>query len=701
MAKTPSAKDEKLATTTAPTKLTAAQVVAEFNRHWGYAQSAYHQRWKDAYFITNNQRINRGYEGVADTFIPLTFSIIEATKANVIGGRPKITFLPTSDEQDGDTQILNSAIMYVWDKGYYQQRVVDWVDGALTYGTSMLMETWDTTLDIPVARIVPIKDFWLDPSASTIEMAEREGLPCGYRYLTTAEALKGRQVVNPDFDDTKAEGKSNQRVTNLYDHKKIDKAGEYAAQQTDATDKNMWQGSTLGDDAKTKQVEVIVRYCQGKKMEICNRKEVILDGDAEIDEMYPFAPLYDYKDPSLFYGRGHPDILKQRQEELNDVDNQDTDNMSFQLDSVKWIDPTYAHLIPEIVSAPGVVIPVPQNMFGELQKPPYNPKAKEKREEIKDDMREAVGAGEVLEGTPEPNQKSATEINAIQLNAGKRFDLMIQQMESGGFQRLAKLMFKFMQKYADKEFMVRTVGNKGVKFEKFLKDSYPGEWDPMVQLDASAKSQQAQTAAQTQNMFMQYSQNPLINLMELTKLDMRKQYGLDDQEVELLLSNPGQPGEAQPGDGEAGPAAAMGAQGTPQGVPGAPPTGNPMVLPTPGAMPTGPAAPAPGPGGQVYESGDLVKLYLAASASGDTGLMDQIIEKLGFEPSDEMPQAIAAKQAATGDAQVKAALAVQDQQHQHEQAGIGNNTDLLDKAMTIQKHQRDMETPVAQPGAPQ
>ena len=58
-------------------------------------------------------------------------------------------------------------------------------------------------------------------------------------------------------------------------------------------------------------------------------------------------------------------------------------------------------------------------------------------------------------------------------------------------------------------------------------------------------------------MFAQYAQLPFINLMELTKLDMKRQYQLDDDEISLHLSNPGQVGEAQPADGTAGPEAAM------------------------------------------------------------------------------------------------------------------------------------------------
>jgi hypothetical protein len=695
------AEDEQEAKAAAGTpKLTAKNIVDEFNTSWKYIKGTYALRWKDAWSITNNQRINYGYEGTADTFIPLTFSIIESTKANVIGGRPKITFLPTEESQTADSKVLDSTIDYVWDKGHYQRRVVDWVDGALTYGTSILMETWDTKLDMPVARFIPIQDFWIDPTATSIEMAEQEGLPCGYRYLTTASALKSRQVVNPDFDDAKPESKTNQRLTNLYDHAAIDKAGEYKPTDTDAAYKNMWQGSTLGDDAETTQVEVIVRFKHDRKVEVINRKEIIYDEESDIEGMYPFAPLYDFKDPSLFYGRGHVDILKQRQEELNDVDNQDTDNMSFQLDSMKWIDPNYAHLIPEIVSGAGVVIPIPQNMMGELERPAYNPKAREKRTEIKEDMREAVGAGEVLQGVSSIQGKTATEINAEQLNAGKRFDVMIQQMETGGFQRLAKLMFKYIQKYADKELLVRSAGPKGVKFNKFLKEEYPGDWDPRVQLDASAKTEQAKAAALQGQMFMQYAQLPFINLMELAKMDMRKQYGLDDTEIEQLVGPP--PGTAPAPVDEGG--AAPGQPPLPLSASSALPASggmaplNTMAAPPAGAVPT-PDPNAGGLTGDVKESADLTKLYAAAAAAGDHELMSQIVIRLGFKPSEDVPVAIATKHTSNADAKVKAALAIQDQQHKHGQALVDNSAGALDHAMRIQKHQREIETAVAPPSS--
>lgn len=645
--------------------ITAKDVVKEFEASWGYAKNSYHKKWREAWKLANNERVQYGYEGISDTFVPLTFSIIQSTKANLIGGRPKQTYLPTSKDQEADTKTLDAYMDYDWEKGNWQQLIDPWTEDSVTYGTSAIYAHWDTKLDVTTGDVIPIKDFWIDPSCKTIEQAEDENKPAGHRYLTTKDVLKSRMVVNEDFDDSKPESKKNPRLKPLYDHAAIDRVKDWSENDTDRKDKEkaMFDGSTYGDEAQKHQVEVIVRYTNDRKMEILNRKEIILDEKNDLG-MLPYAMQTIFKPTSLFYGRGFPEILKQRQEELNDLENQDTDNMSYQLDSMKTVDPKYQSLIPQMKSGPGVIIPLPAGALVELDKPAYNPKAHEKRMEIKNDMQEAVGAGETVQGAVSTSDKTATEINAEQLNAGKRFDVMLQALENGGFKRLGRLRFKLTQLYADKECLVRVVGSKGIRFEKFLKESYKGEYEPRVQLDASVKSEQAKYQRETDQMYAEMAQNPIINLMELTKFALRKRWGLDDDEVDLLLSPPGQVGEAQPGDAPVDPTAdPMLAQGAPM-APGAPmqSSGNPLV-PDQAPAPD-PNAPAP------LQPADLIKLYQAAVTAGDTSLSDQITTVLGFTPGPDEPLAITQKNHAMANERISTALSIQDKQHQAEQAQL-------------------------------
>jgi hypothetical protein len=651
-------------------KPTADSIVAEFKASWDYTSGSYHKKWREAWKQANNERIKYGYKGISDTFVPLTFSIIQAAKANLIGGRPKITYLPTNDEQKGDTKTLDAYMDYDWDKGGWQGIIDPWTEDDLTFGTSPVHVYWHSGLDVTTGDVIPVKDFWIDPSVKSLEQAEADNLPCGYRYLTTKAVLKARMVVNEKYDDKQGDSKGNERHIPLYDHAAIDRATADAPKDMARNDieKDMYSGSTYGKDARDHQVEVIVRYTNDRKIEVINRKEIILDEENKLG-MLPFAMQTIFKPNSLFYGRGYPEILKQRQEELNDLENQDTDSLSYHLDQMFRYDPVLAGTIEKLKTGPGVGIPAKDGQIEYFTKPSYDPKAHEKRTDIKTDMREAVGAGEVLQAGGDPTKKTATEINAEQLNAGKRFDVQLQSLENGGFKRLGVLRFKLTQLYADKKCLVRVVGNKGVRFEKFLKDEFQGDYEPRTQLDASAKTEQAKLAQQQDQMYAEMIQNPLVNQLELTKYTLRKRWSLEDDEVDLLMSNPGQPGETQPTDGIAAPEAAMGAA-----------PGGPMPIPAPGALPGGPvpppAAPAPDPNTPPMDASGLtpdlkVKLYQAALTGGDMSLVEQLTVDFGYQSVPEQtPTSVAAKQHAIAQDKVNTAMKLQDSQHKAEQAQI-------------------------------
>jgi hypothetical protein len=633
--------------------VTAEQVVGEYSTHWKYVSGSYHETWMNAWKLYNNQRIQYGYQGISDTFIPLTFSIVESTLANVVGGRPKLTYLPTNKDQTADTKVLDAYADYAWDKSGLQLKVIPWVKDAIMYGTGVLFAYWDVNKNIPGFKNIPLKDFWIDPTVTSIEQAEEEGKPCGFRYLTTKDALKRRMVVNTDYNRHKPEDDKNPSMKPLYNHAEIDAAGEFDPDQTDKEDKEQWLGSTLGEEAMKNQVEVIVRVTKDRWVEVLNRSNIIRDEDNPY-ECLPFAIQRDFIDPSLFYAKGHVEVIAQRQEELNDNENQDVDNMSYYLDNMATIDPAYKELIPQIKSGPGVVIPVPAGMYVPLPKPAYNNKAGEKRTEIKTDMREAVGAGEILQAGGDPTKKTATEVNAEQMNAGKRFDVMLQVMETDGFQQLGRLLFKLVKLFADDRCVVRVVGSNGIRFETFLKKDYEGEYEPKIQLEASAKTEQARQQLQDDQMFQSLQTNPLINQLELIKMYASKRWNLDQDEVDLLLSNPGNPGEEQPG-------------GMDPSMPADPSMASPM-----GAAPAPEAPPLDPTKTPVDESGltpqDLVKLYAAAVSAGDIGLTYEIKQKLGFDPSDDPPLAVAHKQTQMVNDRHKMALEIQRSQLEQERA---------------------------------
>ena len=645
-------------------EVTAEQIKKEYEKHWNYVQGSYHNTWTRAWKLYNNIRVDYGYEGKSNTFVPMTFSIVEATLANVVGGRPKLTYQPTNPEQTADVKILDAYADYIWDKSKLQLKVIPWTRDSIMYGTGVLFGYWDAKLNIPNFKNIPLKDFWIDPTATSIEDAEDRNLPCGFRYLTTRDELKRRMVVNDKYDDEVGETKKNARMVPLYNHAMVDEAADFSGETTDKEEKDTLMGSTLGGEDRKGQVEVIVRVTRDKWVEVLNRDQIIRD-EANPFKMLPFAVQRDFFDTNLFYAKGHVEVIAKRQEELNDNENQDVDNMSYYLDNMFRYDPQIANTVAMLRTGPGVGIPARAGEIEFFEKPAPTGKAGEKRMEIKTDMREAVGAGEILQaGGTQTTKKTASEINATQLNAGKRFDVMLQVMENDGFQQLGRMIFKLVQLFADDKCVVRVTGGKGIRFEEFIKKDFEGEYEPKIQLEASAKTEQSQKRLEDDQMYAQLSVNPLVNQIELTKTVLQKRWNLDADEVELLLSNPNDTGEPQMG-------------GDPNAMAQDPSMmQNPMMQgQAPGAGmgidPNAPAAPDPTMGGKQTADGglipsDLVKLYAAAVTAGDYGMLIEIKTKLGFDPSDDPPIGIQQKQTTMVGDRIKHASEIQRSQIEQE-----------------------------------
>src|SRR5690606_37914543 len=91
-------------------------------------------------------------------------------------------------------EVLNSLLSDYWDRDKWNIKVINWGRGMLMLGTSVIYVMWCG--DHPQIVNVPIRDFFIDPAASSLETARY----VGRRYLTTIEELKSYEVVdhNPE-----------------------------------------------------------------------------------------------------------------------------------------------------------------------------------------------------------------------------------------------------------------------------------------------------------------------------------------------------------------------------------------------------------------------------------------------------------------------------------------------------------------------
>jgi hypothetical protein len=514
-------------------------VLKDFDASWEYASSSWHSRWQDNHFLYNNQRTRRGYEGITDTFVPMVFGTIETLNSGLFGSNPKVSYLPPREKQDQNTDILNALYEFYRDKDQWGLKNINTGRSMLKLGTAIDYYAWDR--DHPVKINIPVRDFFIDPTATTLENARY----MGRRYLTTKSDLESFEVI--DFDKT--EDPENPVMKSKY--KNLDKLDAYRTlEKTDKEEKDMWYGSTLSKPADD-QVEVIEYWTLDKVISVANRSVVIEDAEnyflakAKANGVkfpkgfMPFNDARDYVDESLFYAKGEVDFIGDQQELLNDLTNQYSDAITYSTNQMYTLDPKHADKISEVENLPGAVYPFEAGTLQPIQMGDIPPDIFNEIQNIKNEIRETTGANEVVKGAPAEGGKStATEINAQIAGAGQRIGLKVTQLENGYFHREARIVHEMIKLYVTEPMMVRIVGRDGARWEEFNPEEFQGEYEPRVQLDISIENKRREEAAVAKEMMAAFLNDPDVNQVELKKLVLAKGFDLDPDEVEILIQPP-------------------------------------------------------------------------------------------------------------------------------------------------------------------
>lgn len=469
----------------------------------------------------------------------MTFGTVETLCSALFGQKPKYEFLPPQDKSDQKTDILNSLIDYYWDRDSWSVKNIVWGRSMLKLGVGIAYYIWEN--DHPCKIIVPLRDFFIDPNATSLEDAKY----MGRRYLTTKEELESFEIIDLDQVDQTGNpiGVMKKKYTNL---DKIKQGGGKSGDPTDKQQKDMWYGSTV-NDPETKQIEIIEYWTEDKVISVANRSVVIenvtnyfkakaeSNGEPFPQGILPFAALRDYVDESLFYAKGEVDFIADQQERLNDNTNQRDDAITYNLNQMYTLDPKYAHLINEIENLPGAVYPVEA---GALSPIPIQSLPQDSYNEsltIKSDIRETSASNEVVRGVKSDGQATATEINAQIAGAGQRINLKVTQIENEGFYREAKIILSMIKLYVTDPMMVRILGKDGARWEEFDPRDYQGEYEPRVQLDIEVQQKKQKAAAEAKEMLAAFLNDPDVNQQELKKLVLARSFDLDPDEVESLI----------------------------------------------------------------------------------------------------------------------------------------------------------------------
>lgn len=534
-------------------------VMQDFHAARDYVKDNYEDDWSDYWKCYNNIRTKRGYDGISDDFVPETFTIVESVKANIAGGKPKWQFVAMNEEQKQDTDILNQMMDFYWDENRMIQKTLNWVQDMLVYGNGVLMVSWEDNL--PRITNIPLPDFFVDPTSTHMNNPEEAGYPkfTGYRYLTDRASLRKKKVINPDT------GQDDDYYKNLDDIPEYN--GDW--DKLDKDTKESFIGSTLGKDSVKKQVECIVYYTKKKKIIVANRQTIIYEGDnpyqraastkdvvvnvegqetqkkvdiPAIKPFFPFAILRNYVDGSLFYAKGDVANIINRQETLNDISNQKQDNITYVLNNMWQIDPQFSHLADQIESVPGAVYPIPQGALNPIEKQVVTAEADTEMLRIKDEMRRATAADEVIQGaSQEQGRITATEITAQVNQANQRFNTKLSVLESEGYAQLGRILFKMVQIFVTQEMAVRIIGPDGTQWKDFNPTDFTGEYEPKVSLESTQKVLKAEEGQKFQQVHEMYANSPLINQTEFARVYLEKVLDLKEDQIKRLLDVPPPP----------------------------------------------------------------------------------------------------------------------------------------------------------------
>jgi len=520
------------------TKDPVKMVVDGWKASWSYTSSSYHQKWQDMTDLYDSKRIQVGYNGISDTFVPMSFSTVETMVSATSGEKPLVEYIQTKPEQATNTEVLNGLFSYYWDLDNWTNKKVQSSRCYFKLGTYVEYYFWD--IDHPSMKVIPLRDFFCDPTATILNYQNAKYM--GYRFLADKEELKGEQVIDPEKGEL------------VPKYRNLDKLGTYdPGDQTDKQQKDTHMGSTL--EQNDNQIEVICYWTKDDVYYVANRETVIYHSPNYFKQrqqflgwqnptgMYPFVIDSFLPDESLLYGKSVLESIAKPQELLNDLTNQNVDAVSWSLDPVMELDPMYQSYIEKIKNVTGAVYPFKPGSFAAVNKPTVPSNAFNERTNIKNEIRETTAVDEIIKGISTPSRTTATEVKAQVASAGRRFDLILSQLESGGYYQQAKLVFQMVRMYVTAPTMYRVIGKSGVDWQTFDPQQFEGDYEPRVKLKATLDDEKNKKMRDLKEFYTAMLGNPLVAQDQLTRLVMQQAFDLEPDEVDKLMVQGGPPPE--------------------------------------------------------------------------------------------------------------------------------------------------------------
>ena len=568
---------KKPTTTTKKDNPVLSRFLKYFTDSWTYAQQNYHQTWERNWKLYRNIRTEKNHPGTIECFVPMVNSTVNTIVASLFNSNPSVKYLPNRADQNEETDILNDVYQdFARRDGWALKNKINGRQGIIT-GNYFAYYEWqpDDNGGFVHKEIIPIRDAILDPNAHNIADAKY----VGRRFFTSKKELENTLIFNPET------GKMEKR------YKDLDNVTENATDGgLDAQSDKAIKDTALGSVSPNKgsQVEVIEIWTHEEVCVIANQQTVIeyrenpyfalnkskfeqrklaweleryqkLQQSAGADDigefkeefnkksagLIPFAHGCDYPDVSLIYGSSDVDIIADEQELLNTLTELNIEAVLYQLYPERRIDPKFAGKLDNLDPMPGKVYPLPAGAMDWNNPPTIPTNAFAERNNIKGEIRESASVSEISKGITATDSTTATEIKAMLGQADVRIREKADNLAQGFFMQEATIVFKLLKLYADDNYMIRKVGDNGVKFETVEMSKFIGDYTPMVTLDVQAQLEKSEKQEAYTNAFQMIIADQTNNLAEAKRIMYPKMMPELTQEEIAAIITPTQPQQPQ------------------------------------------------------------------------------------------------------------------------------------------------------------
>ena len=572
---------KKPTTTTKKDNPVLSRFLKYFTDSWTYAQQNYHETWERNWKLYRNIRTEKNHPGTIEAFVPMVNSTVNTIVASLFNSNPTVKYIPNRADQNEETDILNDVYQdFARRDGWALKNKINGRQGVIT-GNYFAYYEWqpDDNGGFVHKEIIPIRDAILDPNAHNIADAKY----VGRRFFTSKADLENTLIYNPET------GKMEKRYKDLENIAENATDGGLDAQSDKAI-----KDTALGSVSPTKgaQVEIIEIWTHEEVCVIANRIAVIehrqnpyfalnkakyeqrklewelerlqrlqqTAGREDIGEfkeefnakgagLIPFAHGCDYPDVSLIYGSSDVDIIADEQELLNTLTELNVEAVLYQLFPERRIDPKFAGKLDNLDPAPGKVYPLPAGAMDWNNPPAIPTNAFAERNNIKGEIRESASVSEISKGITATDSTTATEIKAMLGQADVRIREKADNLAQGFFMQEATIVFKLLKLYADDNYMIRKVGEDGIKFEDVEMSKFIGDYTPMVTLDVQAQLEKSEKQEAYTNAYQMIIADPTNNLTEAKRIMYPKMMpDLSQEEIQAIITpaQPQMPPMAQP-----------------------------------------------------------------------------------------------------------------------------------------------------------